>query len=115
VTREELLRLRDIGDAIDDIRERQAEAHDAGLGADSPLLRDALLYKLVVIGEAVKNVSEDMRRRRPEVSWKGIAGLRDLLAHGYFRIQMNRIEEIVDQELEPLAEAVRALIADQKS
>lgn len=115
MTREELLRLQDIAAAIDDIRERQAEAHDAELGADSPLLRDALLYNLVVIGEAVKNVSEDLRQRRPEVPWKSIAGLRDLLAHEYFRIQMTRIEEIVDKELEPLAEAVRALIADQPS
>ena len=97
-------RLSDIAAAITAIR-----AHLATADVPTDLRRDAILYNLLVIGEAVKALGEQTRARQPEVPWRQIAGLRDLIAHEYFRIDMDEIQRIVDQELKALSSAVAAL------
>ena len=56
---------------------------------DAGLLRDALLFQFVVIGEAVKNLAHETRDSEPEIPWADVAGLRDLIAHEYFRIEID--------------------------
>jgi len=46
---------------------------------------DAVIRNLQMIGEAVKNIPVDVRDRNPEIEWRKIAGLRDILAHTYFQ------------------------------
>jgi uncharacterized protein with HEPN domain len=48
--------------------------------------RDAILHNLFVLGEAAKAVPADVRALAPQIEWRGIAGLRDVLAHEYFGI-----------------------------
>src|SRR5438270_997794 len=76
---------------------------------DERLRRDAILYNLVVVGEAVKSLSDDTKAKRPEIPWRKISGLRDLLAHEYFQIEIDEIAKIVDRDLTPLEEAVAGL------
>lgn len=45
--------------------------------------RSAVLYQIIVIGEATKRLSFEMRRQHPEIPWSSIAGMRDRLVHGY--------------------------------
>ena len=47
---------------------------------------DAVLRNLEIIGEAVKNVSEETRQKYPQIKWRKIAGFRDVVAHGYFGV-----------------------------
>ena len=47
---------------------------------------------------------------RPEIPWKQISGLRDLLTHEYFRIAMSDIDKIVERDLSPLEVAVEAML-----
>lgn len=96
-------RLEDLAKAIAAIH-----AH-MGSRAPSDVKRDAILYNLVIVGEAVKGLAEETRAQRPEIPWKQIAGLRDLLTHEYFRIEMDEIDKVVERDLAPLAAAVRAL------
>jgi uncharacterized protein with HEPN domain len=103
VKRTDRERLGDIADAIAAIR-----AHTKRRG-DDRLRRDAILYNLMILGEAVKGLSEETRAKRPEIKWREIAGLRDLLAHEYFQIELTVIDEIVARDLSPLAVAVAAL------
>jgi uncharacterized protein with HEPN domain len=108
VSREERDRLHDMLEAIDAIR-----SHAAVVDKASPeLVRDAILYRLVVIGEAVKALPRERLARQPNVNWRGIAGLRDLLTHEYFRIARERIDEIIDQHLDPLEQAVDEMVAE---
>ena len=97
-------RLDDIADAIRTIR-----AHAADRGSDERLRRDALLYNLLILGEAVKALGEETRARRPEIPWRQIAGLRDLLAHEYYRIDVAEIDSIIEHDLTPLQSAITAL------
>jgi uncharacterized protein with HEPN domain len=70
---------------------------------------DAVLRNLEVIGEAVKHVPEELRNREPSVPWRRIAGLRDVLAHAYFAVDLDLIWDVVANHLEPLLEAASRL------
>jgi uncharacterized protein with HEPN domain len=76
------------------------------------LLHDALLFQFVVIGEAVKNLTPETHKSAPEIPWTEIAGLRDLIDHEYFRIDIRRLLEIVDRYLPQLEQALNGLIDD---
>ena len=110
MSRDERERLRDIKDAISAIKAHLERIGATQTHADDPLLHDALLFQFVVIGEAVKNLAPETRESAPQIPWSDIAGLRDLIAHEYFRIDVSRILEIVDRDLPPLEQAIDRLL-----
>lgn len=59
----------------------------------------------------MKNLAEETKTAAPEIPWGDIAGLRDVIAHEYSRIQIERILDIVDRDLPPLEAAVARLLA----
>ena len=110
MTRDESDRLRDIKDAIVTIRGHLARAEEDPHAKDAALLHDALLFQFVVIGEAVKHLAQDTQSSAPEIPWADIASLRDLIAHEYFRIDIDRVLEIVGRDLSPLEQAIDRLL-----
>lgn len=112
MTRSERERLRDIKDAIIAIHEHLARARTRQEEGDTTLLHDAHLFQFVVIGEAVKNLAPETRDSEPETAWSDIAGLRDLIAHEYFRIDIDRILAIVERDLPPLERAIDRLVSE---
>ena len=82
---------------------RQAVAFMAN--SDLPaFLRDektqsAVLHQLLVLGEAVKRLSDDFRLRNPNVPWKKIAGLRDVLIHEYDTVDAEEVWRTVTADL----------------
>lgn len=65
------------------------------------------MRNLAVIGEAVRATPEDDLASMAGVPWASIAGLRNVVVHEYFRIQPALVIEILDDELVPLAAAIR--------
>lgn len=112
MSRDEQERLRDIEDAIAAIRRHLANADATAASKEDPLLHDALLFQFIVIGEAVKHLTPETREAAPEIPWTDIAGLRDLIAHEYFRIDVRRVLEIVEHDLPPLESAIDRLLID---
>ena len=110
MSRDEQERLRDIKDAITAIREHLSNAGETSAAKADLLLHDALLFQFVVIGEAVKHLTSETREAAPEIPWTDIAGLRDLIAHEYFRIDIHRVLEIVERDLPPLEKAIDHMI-----
>lgn len=106
MSRDEQERLRDIKDAIRTIHDHVARVNETSAAKEDPLLHDALLFQFVVIGEAVKNLSQETRESFPEIPWTDIAGLRDLIAHEYFRIDIHRVLEMVECDLPTLEQAI---------
>ena len=65
-------------------------------------VQDAVLRRLEIIGEAVKNIDEGFRNRYAEIPWKKIAGLRDVLIHEYFGVNMKRVWRVIKIDLPDL-------------
>ncbi len=112
MSRDERQRLRDIKDAIVAIREHLLRGREQSPGEAAALLHDALLFQFVVIGEAVKHLDEKTRESAPEIPWTDVAGLRDLITHEYFKIDLNRVLAVVERDLPPLEQAVDRLLAE---
>ena len=62
----------------------------------------AVLHQLIVIGEAAKRLSPDFRGAHPEVPWKSIAGLRDILVHEYDTVDLEEVWRTVQADLPKL-------------
>lgn len=109
--RHESDRLADIGRAIGVIREYSiARAHPDSM---SMVIEDAIKYRLIEIGEAVGDLPSSTTARRPDVPWIEIKGLRNLLAHAYFDVDMRLVWTIVDAHLDALESAVEELSRQQ--
>ncbi len=61
--------------------------------------QDAVVRNLEIIGEAIKNISEELKDKYPRVPWKDLAGVRDKLIHHYFGVNLDIVWNIVKEEL----------------
>ena len=104
MSRRDALRLDDIVQAIDAIRDHLTKG-DLGEG----LVYDAVRARLIEMGEAVKGLSPELLDTEPSIHWSAIARMRDHLAHRYFDTDHAVVQDVVDNELEPLLRAVRSM------
>ena len=63
------------------------------------MMYDAVLYNLQVLGEAAKKIPDPVRQRYPEIDWRGVAGLRDVLSHAYFAVDNIALWKIVSADV----------------
>lgn len=63
--------------------------------AGDETLRRAFVRSLEIIGEAAKRVPDDFRATCPDVDWRGMAGMRDRLVHGYFGVDFELVWDVV--------------------
>ncbi len=111
-------RLADIVAAIDRIDRYRRRALDKGDESDegaSELLRDAALYNLVVIGEAVNALSDDVTAKAPQIPWRDIVGLRNFVAHEYFDIDPELIAHVINIQLHELRAAAVGLLRELRT
>lgn len=102
------LYLESIRDCLERIAEYTAAGEQAFLA--SRLIQDGVIRNLEVIGEATKNLSSDLRAANPEIPWRQIAGMRDVLIHDYLKVNLARVWRTVASDLPPLREAVQRLL-----
>ena len=74
------------------------------------MLQDAVIRCVEVIGEAARLVSEDTRRRAPEIPWSLIIGMRHVLAHEYGTVDLDNVYRVVTEHLPELLTQLRTLI-----
>ncbi len=77
------------------------------------MIRAAVLYEFLVMGEAVKRLSPGFRTSRPEVPWSRIAGMRDVLIHGYDRVEFDRVWSAIERALPDLLAALAPMLPQE--
>ena len=76
---------------------------------------DAVVRNLEIIGEAAKNVPEEVRRSYPKIEWRKIAGLRDILSHTYFKVSEAILWDVVQNKVPSLAEQVKQILENDSN
>ncbi len=103
--------LEDILEAIGKISRYTVGLSQEAFSKDERTL-DAVVRNLEVIGEAIKKVPGKIRSKHPEVEWKKIAGLRDILIHEYFGIDVAIIWDIVQNKLPVLEKQINQILSE---
>lgn len=103
--------LEDIRDAIQKIEIYASAMTLPQLMTDSKTL-DAIIRNLEIVGEAAKNVPDEIRQRYAGVEWKKIAGLRDILIHEYFGVDVAIIWDVLQTKLPGLKSQVEKILAE---
>jgi uncharacterized protein with HEPN domain len=74
------------------------------------MVQDAVLRNFEIIGEAAKRLDESYRQANPQIPWRALAGLRDVLIHQYEGVDLERVWTIIAQDLPRLRESISALL-----
>lgn len=98
----------DICIACDKI-ERYTKGMNKEALSHNDLVLDAVVRNLEVIGEAVKKIPDEIRIEYDNIPWRKIAGLRDILIHEYFGININIIWDVVVNKITPLKNTIEIL------
>jgi len=103
--------LTDILTAADKIiRYNQEKNNSQSANTEKDL--EAIIYNLLVLGEAARSIPEDFRKEHPEVPWKRMVGMRDKLIHQYWGMQQITIWQTITQDIPDLREKIREILDD---
>jgi uncharacterized protein with HEPN domain len=108
MSRDYLLPLEDIREAIDRISRHTHGLTPETLAAEE-IRVDAVIRNLELLSEAVEHLPDDTRAQAPHISGPQVAGLRDVVAHAYFSVNLTSISDTITNELGPLRSAVQAI------
>lgn len=87
-----------------------AEGIDKSELATNEEKQSAILYQIIVMGEATKRLSPEFREQYPEIPWKDIAGMRDILAHQYDRLNFNTLWDVIQSDVPEVLPLLESLL-----
>ncbi len=114
---------REVGDFIEDIIDAMNKALKfiEGISYEEFARDDKTIFAVIraieVVGEAVKKIPEETREKYPEIPWKGMAGMRDKVIHGYFGVDVKVVWDTVKKripEVKPLFERILSELEEEE-
>jgi uncharacterized protein with HEPN domain len=101
--------LRDVQEAILHILKYTSQGSDSFY--QDELVQTWVIHHLEIIGEAVRTIPQEYKNNHPEVPWKQISRMRNVLIHIYFGLDQDIIWEVVEHDLPDLKSSVDAILA----
>lgn len=111
--KDDRLYLIHIGECIERI-ERYTASGQTAFQADT-LIQDAVLRNLHTLTESTQHISDSLKAAHPEVEWREIAQLRNVVVHNYLGIDLARVWDIVQHDLPELKRSVAAMLKELES
>jgi len=103
------LYLDDILDAIQQIRS-YVKGLDEKAFRSNRMIQDAVIRNLEIIGEAAGNLPAEVQKDKQNMDWRKIKGLRNILIHEYFGINLPIVWDVIQNKLGPLETVCRELL-----
>jgi len=103
-------RIQDILDAVHAIRQ-YTDAMDYERFESDPKTVDAVIHRLMIIGEAAGRVPEEIVARTPEIEWARMRGMRNVIVHEYFGVSRRILWDTIRDDLPGIVEPLRRLLA----
>ena len=97
-----------------DLIDKYTEGIDEKTFLDSPQIQDAVMRRMEIIGEAVKNIPLEFKKQFPDIPWRGISGMRDILIHEYFGIDLKLTWRVVRLKIPELKNQISAVREELK-
>lgn len=110
--KDDRLYLLHINESLERIEEYVAPGREAFLSDHKT--QDAVLRNLQTMAESTQRLSDELKATRPDIDWRGIAGLRNILVHDYLGISLPRVWEIVETFVPQLSETARLWLRQTK-
>lgn len=101
-------RMRDIQEAIEKIEKYSMRGKKTFF--EDELIHTWIIHHLQIIGEACRATSEEFKARHPQVVWLKIADFRNLIIHEYFRVDLNIVWVILENELPKLKQQINDIL-----
>ena len=108
--RDDAERLRDILEAIERIEKYKARGREAF--HNDELVQTWTVHHIQIVGEAVRKLSDDLRKRHPEVPWLQITAMRNVLVHDYFTVDLEEVWVAIEQDLPELKRKIEAILKE---
>jgi uncharacterized protein with HEPN domain len=89
---------------------RESSAVSAAEFMENETLQRAFVRSLEVIGEATKQIPDDFRRAHPGIDWRGMAGMRDRLIHGYVGVDYAIVWDVVQTHIPRLQRQIQSIL-----
>ena len=70
----------------------------------------AILYRIIIIGEATKRISQGFREQRPYVAWREMAGMRDHITHAYDQVNLDVVWDVIQNKIPELLAQIEPLL-----
>lgn len=103
------LYLKDINESIKDIENYMKNVSEEEFNKNK-LLRDAVIRRFEIIGEAIRNIPRALKERNKHVNWFGMSQFRDLIAHGYFEVSINRVWNVYKEDIPKIKEGMKSIV-----
>lgn len=108
--RDDRERLLDIKEAIGNIKKYSVKGRRTF--EEEELVQNWIIHHLQIIGEAAVKISDDFREQHPDIPWPKIIGMRNILVHDYFRIDINAVWAVVENDIPQLEQQIELFLQE---